>query len=256
MKSADRALRVLQTLARHARPMPTMAIARACNVPKSSAHNLLNTMRALGFVSYYPTDHAWGLGPSAFEVGAAYLRAGAMERLARPELEVLANETGASAQLWAPVGAEVVCIECVPPDGVRAALSIETGTRLPVAGTAPGRAMLAVLPPSQARLMPDPSKGNGREWGDPAGLEDVRAAGFARDVGGLGPGVGCVATAIVARDGLPLGAVGIAHVSVNGDHGRAAQLSDAVVRAASRLSGIISGGVAMAPAIPGPVTDD
>ena len=229
-----------------------MAIARACNVPKSSAHNLLNTMRALGFVSYYPTDHAWGLGPSAFEVGAAYLRAGAMERLARPELATLANETEASAQLWAPVGAEVVCIECVPPDAVRAAFSIAPGTRLPVNGTAAGRAILAALPPAQARLMPDPARGTGREWSDPAGIEDVRSAGHARDEGGLGPGVGCIAAAVVARDGLPLGAVSVAHVAVNGDLGRAAQLSQAVLRAASRLSGVMAGGVAMvsAPAVP------
>jgi len=251
MKSADRALRVLQTLARHARPMPTMAIARACNVPKSSAHNLLNTMRALGFVSYYPTDHAWGLGPSAFEVGAAYLRAGAMERIARPELATLANETESSAQLWAPVGSEIVCIECVPPDGVRAALRVDTGTRLPFVGTAPGRAMLATLPPAQARLMPDPANRNGpREWGDPSGLEEVRGAGYAQDSGGFAPGVGCIASAVVARDGLPLGAVSVIHVSFNGDSERGAYLSGAVTRAASRLSGVIAGGVAMAAVIP------
>jgi DNA-binding IclR family transcriptional regulator len=251
MKSADRALRVLQTLARHARPMPTMAIARACDVPKSSAHNLLNTMRALGFVSYYPSDHAWGLGPGAFEVGAAYLRAGPMERIARPELVTLANDTGTSAQLWAPVGAEVVCIDCVPPGGVRAALRVEAGTRLPIVGTAPGRAMMATLPPAQARLMPDPANPTGpREWGDPSGLEEVRSAGHAADDTGFGTGVGCIAAAVVARDGLPLGAVSIVHVAVNGDAERAGRLSAAVTGAASRLSGVIAGGVAMAPGVP------
>jgi len=91
VKSADRALRVLQTLARHAKPMPTMAIARSCNVPKSSAHNLLNTMRAHGFVSYYPADHAWGLGPAAFEVGAAHTFMTA-HRVPMPSAEAVSHE--------------------------------------------------------------------------------------------------------------------------------------------------------------------
>lgn len=86
VKSAERLLDVLELLARHTRPVPTMTIARECAIPKSSAHHLLNVMRARNFVTYYEAERAWGLGISVFEIGSAYLRTEPLQRLGRPVL--------------------------------------------------------------------------------------------------------------------------------------------------------------------------
>lgn len=90
VKSAARLLDVLELLASHTRPVPTMTIARECAIPKSSTHHLLNVMRARNFVTYYEAERAWGLGISVFEIGSAYLRSEPLQRLGRhvvPPLE-------------------------------------------------------------------------------------------------------------------------------------------------------------------------
>jgi hypothetical protein len=84
IKSAERVLVILAFLARRARPVPTMTIARECGLPRSSAYHLLSVMRARDFVTYYAEERAWGLGVAVFEIGSAYLRSEPLERLAPP----------------------------------------------------------------------------------------------------------------------------------------------------------------------------
>ena len=69
-RSADRALRVLDLLERRGTGLPTMAVALECGIPKSSAHQLLNTMRDRGFVRYDRNRRTWAVGDRAREIGA------------------------------------------------------------------------------------------------------------------------------------------------------------------------------------------
>jgi DNA-binding IclR family transcriptional regulator len=70
VSSTERVSDVLELLAKHTRPTPTMVIARECGIPKSSAHNLLNTLRKRQFVAYYRRERAWGLGQRIFEMAS------------------------------------------------------------------------------------------------------------------------------------------------------------------------------------------
>jgi IclR family transcriptional regulator, acetate operon repressor len=69
-RSADRAMRVLDLLQRRSYGLPTMVVARECAIPKSSAHQLLNTMRDRGFVRYDRLGRTWTVGDRAREIGA------------------------------------------------------------------------------------------------------------------------------------------------------------------------------------------
>lgn len=69
-RSADRVLRVLDLLERRSYGLPTMVVARECDIPKSSAHQLLNTMRDRGFVRYDRLGRTWTVGDRAREIGA------------------------------------------------------------------------------------------------------------------------------------------------------------------------------------------
>jgi IclR family transcriptional regulator, acetate operon repressor len=78
-KSAERALAILEFLARRTNPTPTMIISASCDIPKSSLHTLLNLMRASRFVTYHERERAWSLGPRLFEIsGEAPLLAHAL----------------------------------------------------------------------------------------------------------------------------------------------------------------------------------
>ena len=111
VKSAERVLEVLTLLAQHTRPVPTMTIARECGIPKSSAHQLLNVMRARHFVIYYDAEHAWGLGVASFEIGSAYLRSEPLQRLGRPVLVALTERTGDTSHLAILHGTEVLYLD-------------------------------------------------------------------------------------------------------------------------------------------------
>lgn len=65
VKSAERTLDVLEVLAGARRPVPSMAIARRCRMPKSSTHRLLNVLRERGWATYDLEERGWLLGPSA-----------------------------------------------------------------------------------------------------------------------------------------------------------------------------------------------
>ena len=54
--AATRALRVLRFLATQADPVPLDRVMRACDLPRSTAYHLLNTMIAEGFVVHLPDE--------------------------------------------------------------------------------------------------------------------------------------------------------------------------------------------------------
>ena len=144
---------VMRLLATSTKPVPSMMIAEHCDLPKSSAYHLLNCMESRNFVTYYPEKRAWGLGPSAFEVGTAYLRADRLAWLGRPLVKDLAESTRTTAHLAVLHGADVLyVVKESPSSGVQPLVS-EVGLRLPAHLTAVGRAILMRLPREQLRAL-------------------------------------------------------------------------------------------------------
>ena len=97
--AATRALRVLRFLASQPDPVPLERIARTCDLPRSTAYHLLNTMIDEGFVVHLPDEHRYGLGVAAFEVGSGFSRQEPLARLARRPLAELVDRTGHGAHL-------------------------------------------------------------------------------------------------------------------------------------------------------------
>ncbi|MGZ8515334.1 MAG: helix-turn-helix domain-containing protein, partial [Candidatus Limnocylindrales bacterium] len=69
--AADRALAVIDLLSGHPHPMPSMAIARECRIPRSTVYRLLNIMRSRDYVAYDRVGRTWSLGPRLSQVGGA-----------------------------------------------------------------------------------------------------------------------------------------------------------------------------------------
>jgi DNA-binding IclR family transcriptional regulator len=242
VKSAERLLDVLDLLARHTRPVPTMTIARECEIPKSSAHHLLNVMRERQFVTYYESEHAWGLGVALFEIGSAYLRSGPLQRLGRHLLVELTGRTGATSHLAMLHGTEVLYIDKEQPTGT-VGLVTEIGVRLPAHLTAVGRAILAELPETQVRALYANQPLVNRTGRGPTSVDallrdlgDVRAHGFALDDEMVTPGISCVAAPVFSHEGVPAAAVGITFVSAQRTAEDTTIASDVVREISARLS--------------------
>ncbi len=69
--TADRVLAVLDLLSDHRHPMPSMAIARECRIPRSTVYRLLRVMGSRGYLTYDQRARTWSLGPRLSQVGAA-----------------------------------------------------------------------------------------------------------------------------------------------------------------------------------------
>ena len=153
--AATRTLRVLRFLASQPDPVPLDRIMRACDLPRSTAYHLLNTMVAEGFVVHLAEERRYGLGVAAFEVGSGYSRQEPLQRISRRLLAGLVDATKQSAHLAVLHGRDVLYVVEERAPG-RPPLVTDVGVRLPAHLTASGRAILAALPAAQVRaLYPD-----------------------------------------------------------------------------------------------------
>lgn len=243
-KSAARALTVLQFLASRAKPTPTMTIARACGVPKSSAYHLLNVMRSYDFVVYYPSDRAWGLGISAFELGSAYLRSKPLERLGWPLLGELAEDVGETAHLGILHGNETMILVKRQPERPGPSLVTEVGVRLPAHLTGVGRAMLMQLSAPQFRAL-YPSGGpllRRTDRGPQLRIElerelaESRANGYATDDSLVTRGITCIAVPVFSHESHPVAAFSVSFISAQHPRDEWSALAQRVQQAATKLS--------------------
>jgi DNA-binding IclR family transcriptional regulator len=242
VKSAERTMDVLRLLSGWVRPVPTMRIAQMCGIPKSSTHHLLNVMLERGWVTYYEAERAWGLGPVAFETGAAYLRSEPLQRLGRPILTRLAAATARTSHLAVLHGSDVLYLDKELHCDLGKRFITEVGIRLPAHLTSVGRAMLAALPPDQVRamyvhpvLVRRTDKGPVTVGGLLEELREVRERGYAIEVGLTTPDVGCIGAVALSHEGYPAAGVGVTFLKSGCPEPARAQLASEVVAAAQQL---------------------
>ena len=243
MKSAERLLDVLELLARHTRPVPTATIVRECGIPKSSAHHLLNVMRARSFVTYYETERAWGLGVAVFEIGSAYLRSGPLQRMGRHLLVELTMRTGETSHLAMLHGTEVLYIDKEQPAGNITKLVTEVGVRLPAHLTAVGRAILAALPEAQIRALYAHQPLVVRTGQGPTSidallrdLDHIRRTGIAVDDELVTPGITCLACPVFSHESVPVAAIGVTYVTAQRQQDDVRLAAELVRDVSARLS--------------------
>ncbi len=214
--AATRTLRVLRFLASQPDPVPLDRIMRACDLPRSTAYHLLNTMVDEGFVVHLAEEKRYGLGVAAFEVGSGYSRQEPLQRIARRLLAGLVDATRQSAHLAVLHGRDVLYVVEERAPG-RPPLVSDVGVRLPAHLTASGRAILAALPPAQVRaLYPDRTAFVDRHGLGPTSLSalrllltETRQRGYAEEDGAVTPGFASVAAAVLDHNGHPVAGLAV-----------------------------------------------
>jgi DNA-binding IclR family transcriptional regulator len=248
VKSAERAMRVLAVLARYAKPVPTMMLARECDVPKSSMHHLLNSMRANDFVVYYESERAWGLGIAVFELGSAYLRSEPLQRLGRPLLADLSRKTKHTSHLAILHGNDSLYLDKESPIEGGPALVTEVGVRLPAHLTAVGQAILATLPEAQVRAIFGHGElvsrtGVGVDALDTllANLDEARDRGYAYEESMTSLGICCLAAPVISHEGFGIASIGVTMPVEQATSTSIEVVAELVCQAADRLSVHVGG---------------
>ena len=246
--AAAQALEVLALLSRHSEPLPAATIAHRLGLPRSSTYHLLAVLQDHGYVVHLPEERRYGLGVSAFELGSAYSRQAPLQRLARPILTRLVDDTRHNAHFAVLHGSDVLYLveERAPR---RPSLVSDVGVRLPAPLTASGLAMLAALPAAQVRaLYPSRSAFVLRHGTGPTSstqlrsvLTAVRTRGYAVEHGTVTPDLGSVAAAALDHAGYPTAAFAVTYEERLVDTAEEAALAEAVTVAANTLSRRIGG---------------
>src|SRR4051812_23899562 len=146
--TVDKAIDVLFHLHERAEPLGVSEIGRSLDLPKSSAHRLLVSLRRRGLVE---RDERGRYRPG---IGLLALGLGVLEReplvaAARPALEVSAEELGETLFVVAARGGKLTVLDKVEGTGfVRAAPRV--GSTIPAQLTAVGKLYLAHCPEALA----------------------------------------------------------------------------------------------------------
>ena len=208
VKSADRTLDVIETLADSEQHRTLAELSAELSIPKSSLHGILRTMMQRGWVELDASGTRFGLGLRALRTGTAYVdRDDAVARV-QPILDWLAEEIGETAHLGRLDGADVVYLaKRESPHPIRLYSAI--GRRLPAHATGLGKAVLAtrpqaevdgLLPRELVALTSQTITDRTALWAE---LAECRKAGYAVDRSENSDDVQCYAIAIAPRHGAP-----------------------------------------------------
>lgn len=205
VKSADRALIVLEHLAEVKTPRSLAEIADALGIPRSSLHGLLRTMAGRGWLAVEDVEAGvrYRIGAQALTVGASYLQTDDIVTRSSALLDQISMELGETIHLGALEGSEVLYLA---KRDARHNLRLVSGVgvRLPAYATALGKVLMAEL--AEDALLPrlaGPRRALTpntlvEEADLRADLVDTRARGYAIDDQESTEGVRCFAVALGA----------------------------------------------------------
>ncbi|HHK73894.1 MAG TPA: IclR family transcriptional regulator, partial [Rhizobiales bacterium] len=184
-----------------------LEIARRTGLPKPTISRLTYTLTQLGYLTYSDRHGTYQLGPGVLSLGYAMLSGLDIRERARPFLQELSNELDVTVALGGRDRMEMVYLEvCRGPAAVT--LTINVGTRIPLAPTAMGRALLAALPPGERDFL----MGHVRERcetiqeyskleaGVKKAVTDVAGRGFCLSLGDWRADVNAVGVPLVTHD--------------------------------------------------------
>ena len=246
MQALDRALAVLTAVARQDATSLT-DLARALDIPTATTHRILTTLQARDFVRFDEERQDWSIGIEAYRTGVAYLKRAGLADMGRPVMRALMEETGETANLAVPDGAEVVFIGQVETaNPIRA--FFPPGSRTPMHASGTGKAILAALPEARrARLLPSSgltgftARTHTSLASLMADLEATRARGWSFDRDERYEGMSCIGAAIFNDRAEPCAGISISGPSSRFSDERIAGFGQAVAAAAARITARIAG---------------
>ncbi|MEZ5930737.1 MAG: IclR family transcriptional regulator [Alphaproteobacteria bacterium] len=223
------------------------SLAHQTGTTTSTAHRILTTLEANGFVTMDRERKLWFIGVTAFQVGAGFLRNRKVVDLARPLMRDLMAETGESVNLGIEDNGAIVYlaqIECHNP--IRA--FHRPGTRTMIHSSAMGKAILASWSDQAIKKLMEKvgmpgftrkTLTNDRRFF--ADLEKTRERQWAFDDEEATIGMRCVAAAVYNEFSEVVAAVSISGPTTRLTYDRIGELGPRIKRAAAEMTAAIGG---------------
>ena len=245
VQALERGLNLLAIIA-EADGLSLTSIAQRAGIAPSTAHRILTTLKANGFVQDDSHGH-YLIGVQAFRVGSAFLRNRKLSDVGRITLRRLMEESGETANIAIEIESAVVFISQMESHRSIRAFH-RPGARGPMHASSLGKAMLAALTDDAVAQklhrvgMPRLTE---RTIVDPdallADLALIRKRGWSIDDEEQAEGMRCVGSAIYNEHGEVIGAVSVSGPTVRVTEERLGELGPMVKRAAAEITERVGG---------------
>lgn len=181
-------------------------IAERTGLPKPTVSRLTHTLRELGYLTHSGRTGAYQLGPGVLALGYAMIAALEIREHVRPYMDELAGMANVTVALGARDRLSVVYLDVCRGEQT-ISLSRSVGSRLPLATTSMGRAIMAALPEAEREYLlralreRDPDHYPAIERGIRRAADELAAQGFCTSFGDWLPDVNAVGAPLLSVDG-------------------------------------------------------
>jgi DNA-binding IclR family transcriptional regulator len=215
-----RGLEVLACFRTGESTLSNQELAQRCKLPKSTVSRLTMTLTKLGYLIHVEESGRYRLGTACLALGSAMLTRLDVRKIARPMMQELANLTNATVSLGVRDKLSMIYIEHCR-SAAALTLTLDVGSRMPIATSAIGRAWLAAVSDrerlevmEQVRAL-DEQAWPGVERGIQQALADSHNLGVTCSFGDWQKDVNGIARAFDPANGLPLMAINVGGPSFN-----------------------------------------
>lgn len=213
--NVERALMILEHLAKSSQGLGVSDLADQLDVPKNSVFRIVSTLLAGGYLKRDDASKQYVLGSKLLSLGYAAVHEGHLVEKSLEVMRQVRDETDETTVVGIFDGLEGIVLEQeLSPQQVKVTLGV--GTRFPLHTAAPGKAMLAALPEVE-RLehlgrMEFPRFTDNTitsEEAMRAEVEEAARCGYAVDNGEHNVGIRCVGAAVLNQRKAVVGAIWI-----------------------------------------------
>jgi IclR family transcriptional regulator, KDG regulon repressor len=231
MQTIDRAMQVAAVLAGNETKKwySITELSKECDLPVSTLHRLLQSMKKHGLIQQEPDLKHYSLGNKWLEYGLQLYDTFDFVSLIRPEMEKLMLVVEESIYFSKPIGLESLIVERIDCQQNPIRINDQLGIRIPLNIGAANKAMLAHMPHDEMlkivnSLVPDEEKEAFLKV-----LEETKFKGYGVSHGEKTKGTSSVAAPIFNQLNELIGAISIGYVDFNATEERQTFLSEKVV---------------------------
>jgi DNA-binding IclR family transcriptional regulator len=211
--AVERALEILEHLARHPSGLTLSDLSAQLELPKNAVFRITNTLRERGYLARDGRTMRFTLTEKLVRVSQPRVEKKGLIELSMEPMRELRDATKETVQIGRRMGKEGVILEAVEAlHPLR--ISVDPGLRFPLYNNAPGKLLLATLPPRERKAMLDDLD---LEPCTPRTITDRRELerecqrildqGYSTDFAEADEGIHCIAAAITDAQGACVGTV-------------------------------------------------
>lgn len=201
-----RGLEVLRAFTPSEGLLGNQEIVARTGLPKATVSRLTYTLTSLGYLTHLERLEKYQLAPGALAIGYSTLANMRIRQVAQPHMLALANLAGASVALGTRDRFNAIYVEFCRGE-TASMLRLGMGSRIPIATTAMGRALIAGSPEMDRQwLIRNLARREGKKWpkirtGVERAVKDINGRGFSISAGEWQSDINAVGVPLAPADG-------------------------------------------------------